>query len=76
MSISRISRRSFLQKSAIAAGAFSIVPRHVIGGAGFVAPSDTVNVGIIGVGGMGMRNATSLLHEPDARIAAICDVAG
>lgn len=68
------SRRNFLRTSAAATTLFSVVPRHVVG-AGFVPPSEQVNVGIIGVGGMGMRNAKSLLHEPEARIAAICDVA-
>ena len=34
------SRRTFLKHAAVAAAGFSIVPRHVLGGTGFVAPSD------------------------------------
>ena len=64
------SRRNFLTKSALAAAAFSIVPRFVLGGKGFIPPSDQLTKGIIGVGGMG-RN-----HIPyeGTRVVAICDV--
>ena len=33
-------RRQFIQTGALAAGSFFIVPRHVLGGKGFIAPSD------------------------------------
>ena len=36
-------RREFLRGAAIAAAGLTIVPRHVLGGTGFTAPSDTVN---------------------------------
>lgn len=64
------SRRDFLSKSALAAAAFSIVPRFVLGGKGHIPPSDQLTKGIIGVGGMG-RN-----HIPyeGTRVVAICDV--
>ena len=68
-------RRDFLKKSAATASLFSIVPRHVIGGTGFVPPSERVNVAVIGTGGMGMRNVKSLMNEPEAQVVAICDVA-
>ena len=51
-----IGRRRFLATTSAAAAA-TIVPRHVLGGPGFVAPSDKVNVAIIGVGGQGRTNA-------------------
>jgi len=62
-------RREFLKKSAIAAAAFTIVPRFVLG-KGYIAPSDQLTKGIIGVGGMG-RN-----HIPygNTKVVAICDV--
>ena len=68
------SRRTFL-RGAAGIAAFSIVPRHVLGGPGFVAPSERVAVAIIGAGGMGTSNAKSLLAEPEAQIVAVCDVA-
>jgi hypothetical protein len=46
------SRRRFIA-TASAAAAVTIVPRHVLGGPGFVAPSDKVNVALIGAGGQG-----------------------
>ena len=63
------SRRRFLQKSAAILAGFTIVPRHVLG-RGFIAPSDQLTKGIIGVGGMGRG------HIPYAgtRVVAICDV--
>src|SRR3954462_8148945 len=52
----RFSRRAFLSRTAAAAAApavFSIVPRHVLGGADNTAPSDTLGGALIGVGGRG-----------------------
>ncbi|MDZ4715987.1 MAG: Gfo/Idh/MocA family oxidoreductase [Cytophagales bacterium] len=63
------SRRDFLKKSALAAGAFAIVPRHVLGGPGFVAPSDQLTKGIIGVGGMGRGHI-----DYEGKLLAVCDV--
>ncbi len=70
---SSMTRRRFMGKSA-AIAAFSVVPRHVLGGAGHVAPSEKINVAIIGTGGQGIVNMKQLFEEPDVRIAALCDV--
>jgi len=59
-----------------AAGALAgitIVPRHVLGGPKFVAPSETVYIGIIGSGGQGRTNARGLFGQDDARIVAVAD---
>jgi predicted dehydrogenase len=69
------SRRQFLATTASAVAATAIVPRHVLGGPGFVAPSDKVNVAIIGVGGQGLHNARALFQEKDCQIVAIADPA-
>ena len=69
----RISRRDFLAGAA-AATAFTIVPRHVLGGNGNIAPSEKVNVAIIGTGGQGIVNMKQLFNEPDVHIAALCDI--
>ena len=58
-------RRQFIATAASAAVATTILPRHVLGGPGFVAPSDKVNVAIIGVGGQGRGNTRALLQEGD-----------
>jgi predicted dehydrogenase len=64
------SRRGFLTAATAAA---VIVPRHVLGGAGYTAPSDTVNIAVIGTGGQGIVNIKNLMLENDARIIAIAD---
>jgi len=64
------SRRDFIKKSALALGAFAIVPRHVLGGPGFLAPSDTLTKAIIGVGGMGRGH----IEYEGTKVLAMCDV--
>jgi predicted dehydrogenase len=68
------SRRRFMQVAAPAA-AFTILPRHVLGGHGIVAPSDKVNIAIVGVGGQGRTNARELMRHADAQIIALADPA-
>ena len=70
-----VSRRAFLKGTALSAAGFMIVPRHVLGGPGFVAPSDKVNVGIVGAGGKGKENTGELLKFDDVQVAAIADPA-
>jgi predicted dehydrogenase len=62
-------RRSFLSTSAALAG-IMVIPRHVLGGNGFTAPSDKLTKAIIGVGGMGRGH----IGYEDTRVVAICDV--
>ena len=62
-------RRNFLNTSLAMAG-IMVIPRHVLGGNGFIAPSDRLNKAIIGVGGMGRGH----IGYEDTRVVAICDV--
>ncbi|MCK9641776.1 MAG: Gfo/Idh/MocA family oxidoreductase [Prolixibacteraceae bacterium] len=62
-------RRSFLNTSLAMAG-IMVIPRHVLGGTGFTAPSDRLTKAIIGVGGMGRGH----IGYEDTRVVAICDV--
>src|SRR5258708_29415516 len=64
-------RRKFL--SAAATAAFTIVPRHVLGGPGVVAPSDKITLAYIGVGTQGLREMLPLLPVADIQIVAVCD---
>ena len=68
-----LSRRQFLGRTATAVAAFGVVPRHVLGGPKFVAPSEKVNIAIIGCGGQGRTNTRTLFNEPDAQIIAVAD---
>ena len=66
------SRRTFL--AAATGGALAtIVPRHVLGGAGFVPPSERINLAGIGAGGMGGGDIATLARL-GANVVALCDV--
>ena len=68
----RPSRRTFIQASG-AAAALTIVPRHVLGGAGFVAPSEKVTLAYVGCGTQGIREMITMLGVPDIQIVAAVD---
>ncbi len=68
------SRRAFIKNAAITAAGFMIVPRHVLGGKGFIAPSDKLLVAGIGVGGKGESDIMSFYKSGKAEIAFLCDV--
>src|SRR5512136_1242170 len=65
-----ISRREFVGSVTSAAG-FMVVPRHVLGGRGYAAPSDKLNIAAVGAGGMGANNIDRCRRE---NIVALCDV--
>jgi predicted dehydrogenase len=69
----RLSRRKFMLTGGAAAAAFTVVPRHVLGGAGFVAPSEKITLAHIGCGTQGLREMTGLLAMPEVQIVAVCD---
>src|SRR5512147_752124 len=66
---SGVSRREFVSTIALTGAGLTIVPRHVLG-RGLTAPSDLVNVAIVGIGGMGGSNAQALFGQ---NIVAVCD---
>jgi len=68
----RKERRAFLQQSAAATLGFFIVPRFVIGGKGYTAPSDMIHLGFIGTG----KQARGLMNsfKDKANIIAGADV--
>ena len=69
-----ISRRAFVRGAASTTAALTIVPRHVLGGTGFVAPSEKITVACIGVGAQGTRVMIDFLKQPDVQVVAVCDV--
>src|SRR5258705_2956561 len=66
-----ISRREAIKAVAVAAAAFTIVPRHVLGGQGQTPPSEKLNIAGVGVGGMGSGDIRSVASE---NVVALCDV--
>jgi hypothetical protein len=70
---SEMNRRDFLGAAA-AAATFTIVPRRVLGGPGFVAPSDKVTLACIGFGTQAIREIGGILASPEVEVVAVCDV--
>lgn len=68
-------RRNFIQASAAGAAVFSIVPRHVLGGPGYVAPSEQIHLAIVGGGGRGRQVLREMMKESDVRVVAVADPA-
>ncbi len=60
--------------SGAAAGAFAIVPRHVLGGPGFVPPSEKITLACVGFGTQAIREIGGILASPDVQVVAMCDV--
>ena len=69
----KITRREFVAGTTGAAISAMIVPRHVLGGTGYQAPSDTVNIAVVGCGGQGASDSTELVLGGQ-NIVALADV--
>ncbi len=69
---SPMNRRKFLGTAAASAG-ITIIPRHVLGGPGIVAPSDKITLAYIGTGTQGLREMLRLLAVPEIQIVSVCD---
>jgi predicted dehydrogenase len=63
-----MTRRTLLQAAPL------LAPATALGRSGAVAPSDRLNIGIIGVNGMGRSNLVNCAKHPDVAVTAICDV--
>ncbi len=70
----KISRRKFIEQAGIAAAGITIIPRSVLGGKGFTAPSDTLYVAGIGAGGKGQSDLANFAKSGKAQISFLCDV--
>lgn len=73
-SITQNSRRGFIKTTALAAAGFMIVPRHVLGGKGFTAPSDRLQLAGIGAGGKGESDIAGIVKGGKTDVAFLCDV--
>jgi predicted dehydrogenase len=70
----KLSRRKFIRNSGLASAGFFIVPRSVLGGKGYIAPSDQLNIAGIGVGGRGAGILRDASEQEGVNIVALCDV--
>jgi predicted dehydrogenase len=72
--MNKMNRRNFIGKAAAGAAAVTIIPRHVMGGKGFVAANDRINLGYIGTG----KQIPTLLEGigkcKETAVVAACDV--
>src|SRR5215469_12463079 len=68
-----LSRRQFLATAATAGIGFTILPRHVLGGRNYVAPSDKITLAYIGCGTQGIRELLPILANPGFQVIAVVD---
>ncbi len=69
------SRRKFIKQSVIASSIF-IVPRHVLGGVGFTAPSDQLVLAAIGAGGKGTSDIMNASVKGREKVIALLSTLG
>ena len=78
MTSKKHNRREFIRRSAGAIAGLTafpyIVPSTVFGRNKFIAPSDKIRLGCIGMGGQGHWNMEAFLREKDVVVVALCDV--
>jgi hypothetical protein len=67
-----ITRRSFIERTGAVAAGLTILPGTVISGFGHRAPSDKLNIAVVGIGGMGNSNLKAV--KGTENIVALCDV--
>ncbi len=72
-----LTRRQFLKRGAVAASAVALpyyIPASALGRDGFIAPSERIVMGGIGIGGRGSYDLGAMLGERDVQWVAVCDV--
>ena len=68
----QITRRNFIGTTGAVAAGLTIIPGSVVSGMGHRAPSDKLNIAVVGIGGMGNSNLRAV--APTENIVALCDV--
>jgi predicted dehydrogenase len=61
--------------STATAAALTVVPRQVLGGPGFIPPSEKLTLAAIGCGTQALRELPALLATPEVQVVAACDPA-
>ena len=72
MTENKMNRREFIGTAATISAA-TIVPRRVLGGPNFIAPSDKINVAITGLGTQALRMIWDYLSNDAVQITNVCD---
>jgi hypothetical protein len=68
-----LSRRNFIKDTASAGFAISVVPAHVLGGSGHVAPSDKINVALVGCGTQALKMLPGWLRREELQLTSVID---
>jgi predicted dehydrogenase len=68
-----IPRRKFIKGAGVSSVGLMIFPRHVLGGKGYIPPSDKVNIGIAGAGGQSMFSIQELIKLDDVQLTSVAD---
>lgn len=70
-----IHRRTFLKTTATTSLTLPMLIRSsALGKAGTTPPSERINMGFIGLGGMGTNNMRAFMAQDDVQVRAVCDV--
>ncbi len=70
-------RRNFLQQGSALAGGALLLPSFGIQPFSFskpITPADQINIGAIGINGMGWADLKAALKQPGVNVVALCDV--
>ncbi len=70
---SDLNRRTFIKNTVSAGVALSVVPAHVLGGPGRIAPSDKINVALIGSGTQALKQLPGWLSRDELQFISVCD---
>jgi len=73
MGETHMNRRTFLKSAGVSAAVFNILPGHVLGASGQVAPNSKLTIALIGCGSQGLRELPGLLSAPEVQVVAVCD---
>lgn len=71
-----MNRRNFIGKTAAGAAAVTVIPRHVLGGNGFISANDKTNIGFIGAGKQSYTLLDGIGSCKETVVVAACDVYG
>ena len=68
-----LSRRKFISRSAVTGVGFTIIPSYAMGGKGRIAPSDKINIALIGSGTQALNQLPGWLERDELQFVSVCD---
>lgn len=71
--MTKLNRRDFISRTALTGIGLTVVPSHVLGGAKNTAPSDKINVALIGAGTQSMKMLPEWLERDELQFVSVCD---